>query len=112
MKIIDMKSMYGFFFSGLNLGQEIYTVQVASKQEANADEDDEANDENDKKTKKSSKGNGPSLGQKCKSFFAGIADPFIGGSKVFLDKEYLDTAGDDDQIYTCSYYHWEFVMHL
>ena len=62
--------------------------------------------------KRETKGKDRSLGQKCKSFFAAAADPFNGGMKVILPKPSWDTSGDDEQIYTRSYYHWEFIMHL
>jgi len=111
MQIIDVKSKYGFFFSGLNVGQEVFTEKLNVKSPGEDEEGDD--DENDSKPKKSGKDDSRSLGQKCKGFFATALDPFIGGNKVILPKPTWDKSGDDESLYyTRSYYHWEFIMHL
>eukprot|EP00354_Favella_ehrenbergii_P011725 CAMPEP_0170478208 /NCGR_PEP_ID=MMETSP0123-20130129/19299_1 /TAXON_ID=182087 /ORGANISM="Favella ehrenbergii, Strain Fehren 1" /LENGTH=407 /DNA_ID=CAMNT_0010750369 /DNA_START=389 /DNA_END=1612 /DNA_ORIENTATION=+ len=98
MELLDVKSFYGFFFSGMNLGSETFKIQTEV-------------DPNAAGPKRPGEGEEKSLGSKCKAFFSSALDPLNGGMKVMLPKK----AGDDladEQEYTRSYYHWEFVIHL
>mmetsp|Transcript_43634 Transcript_43634/g.57821 ORF Transcript_43634/g.57821 Transcript_43634/m.57821 type:complete len:139 (+) Transcript_43634:1680-2096(+) len=98
MELLDVKSFYGFFFSGMNLGSETFKIQTEV-------------DPNAAGPKRPGEKEEKSLGSKCKAFFSSALDPLNGGMKVMLPKK----AGDDladEQEYTRSYYHWEFVIHL
>ena len=97
MAILDMKSFYGFFISGLNLGTETFKLQ----QEVDPNAAGPKRPGEEQKT----------LGTKCKGFFSSILDPISGGMVVMLPKKAGDALADEQE-YTKSYYHWEFVIHL
>jgi len=94
-EINDIKSRYGFFFSGLNLGGDITATQ--SKDNAKNNSDAEKNQEE------------RSLSTRCRSFFSWAAKPVLGGVLV---QRSVQPSRDEVVELTNSFYYWEFLMHF
>ena len=105
--INDVKSLYGFFFSGLNLGGQTFTI----KKEAEEDGDEE-----NTKTKTEGEAGAPkkTLAKKCSKCFSGFLMPIQGGVTVPVDStsKISLASGNDGQEFVKSFFYWEFILHI
>lgn len=90
----DVKSYFGFFFSGLNLGGQPFR-----KVSQGSDQKDQDGESNEKQT----------LGSKCRSCLGKLTQPISGGVEVLITK---DSGHADENEYVRSYFHWEFIQFI
>ena len=103
-QINNIKSYYGFFFSGLKLGSETFRVEQEVHQGIDSQKDQLQGD-----TAGPGAPDYQTFGQKVGKMTSMLMRPVRGGVMVFTDSTQRIQEGEE---YVVSFYHWEFILHI